>query len=425
MEIAASVGSAHAHNYKIGVIFKYHLIINWWFELISVFLNPGLQGKWWADSHIGLMLLFDALMGRRVPVALICIKIAGPPLAELKPRFYETPRTDNILKSQNKQKVINEKIRPELAGERMDQALAKLLPEMSRRAIRRLIDQGAVYKNKARVRVASRTVMLGDSLTIYLPDPGSASDPGRAPSPKEPYRLNPTSIIQSEQELFVVNKPAGIPSQATRDQAVSHMERAVALYFRQQKLEGKPILAHRLDKETSGILVFATSSPTAAHVFAQFKNKTVIKEYLAISFGLPRWQTHEVSNHLCTLSEGKGMVRAVHAGGRTAITHFRVLATRPDLGLSLIAARPLTGRSHQIRVHLSDLGLPIVGDKRYLQKQPSDGHEQALSAGLERHMLHAWRLSFPSLSGKFCHYFCCPPDGSFLELMKLFSHPKL
>lgn len=285
------------------------------------------------------------------------------------------------------------------------------MPDLSRRAIRRLIDVGAVYRNQKRMRVASRTVSAGDELTVYR----EGEDAARA---RPAAALQQSQILLLNDDLMVVNKPAGIPSQATRDQAVLHMEALAKAFLKEQGIANpdRLTLAHRLDKETSGVLVFARSEPYARHLFQLFKDKKVVKGYLAVCHGVPDWDVTEVRNHLSSLAEGKGMVFAVKSGGKPAVTRFRKLTGDNETGLSLILAEPLTGRSHQIRVHLSGLGHPILGDKRYVQRTGSVPAD-AVSAGLQRHMLHAWKLSFPARDGTSSHFFRCDPQDVMAEVL--------
>ncbi len=298
-------------------------------------------------------------------------------------------------------------------GQRIDQALAELLPDLSRRALRRLIDVGAVYKNNQRVRVASRMVDAGDHLTVHY-----EADAAKKIKAAQQMHLQAEQVLLLNDDLLVLHKPAGIPSQATMNQSVLHMERLANDFLKVEKLPGKAILTHRLDKETSGVLVFARNDEYARHLFAMFKEKKVIKRYLAIVHGCPNWESMEVNNLLCGLTEGKGTVRVVSSGGKSALTKFKKIWSDRERNLSFIQAEPLTGRSHQIRVHLSGLGFPIVGDKKYIQDLPLAKSDEWRAQSLSRHMLHAWKLAFPDLGEKFDYFFICQPDGVFAELAK-------
>lgn len=126
-----------------------------------------------------------------------------------------------------------------------------------------------------------------------------------------------------------------------------------------------------------------------------FRHKTVKKVYLALCHGLPSWKEKVVENYLSEIDKNSGMVREVFAGGRIAKTRFQTVASFPEQDVSLIACYPETGRSHQIRVHLTSLNLPILGDKKYGDRQNRKAPTDTIKAlASEHHFLHARHLEF-------------------------------
>lgn len=281
-------------------------------------------------------------------------------------------------------------------GMRLDLALVQLAADMSRRKIRNVIDVGGCYINRKRVRMASRPVNKGDRILLQF------SETGLKKLANETFALTADDILYNKHEIIAVNKPPGIPAQATRDQAIHHMAIYVRDYLRANNISRKePQPVHRLDKETSGVMLFALSTNAMDWLTEQFKSRDVRKTYLAISYGLIPQPTFEVKCFLSQIDKRTGDVTIVGSGGKASQTYFDVLAVNKALELSLIKCKPVTGRSHQIRVHLLSRGLPIVGDKRY---GSGAGRSSKISAELrelagKHHFLHAQTLEFIPVPG--------------------------
>ncbi len=264
---------------------------------------------------------------------------------------------------------------------------------LSRRKIRQVIDVGGVYVNKKRIRVASRAVQHGDHVRVEYSEAALKQLKGAA------VAFRPDDLLLDQDGLFAVNKPPGMPSQATRDQSIMHVVPClVALMKEQGRTPAAPlVLVHRLDKETSGVLLVAANNNVATWLTEQFRERHVKKTYLAVCYNIPSWQEFTERSALSEIDKRSGDVRPVRAGGRSALTQFRVLARTHEHGVCLIECRPETGRSHQIRVHLAMNGFPIVGDKRY-----GTGHRRELGPALAElsalhHLLHAYHLEFQPL----------------------------
>lgn len=291
-------------------------------------------------------------------------------------------------------------------GLRLDQYLAQTLAgvgeEISKRKIRQIIDVGGVYQNRRRVRVASRQVRIGDILEVEF-DMESLRRI-RANN----FALTDADVLFESSDIIAINKPPGLPAQATRDQSVMHAQALVENYlaakYAQTSNQRTPakklnlILVHRLDKETSGVLLLAKNSQAATFLTDQFRERIVAKQYEAICYGVPAHGKFVQKCYLSEIDKKTGMVVPVRSGGKDSETSFEVMASEKALGLSLIRCFPKTGRSHQIRVHLDMLGLSIVGDKRYYSARRPLPEALAKLAAVH-HFLHAAAISFAPAPG--------------------------
>ncbi len=220
-------------------------------------------------------------------------------------------------------------------------------------------------------------------------------------TPRPDFHFTAADILFDEHEVIAVNKPPGLPSQATRDPALPHVASCLEEYLRSGGREASPlVLVHRLDKDTSGVILLARGNERATSLARQFRGREVRKCYHAVCHGLPASDDFEVRSYLSEIDRKTGRVRTVHSGGQLAVTHFHVLRRAPGPNLALIACEPHTGRSHQIRVHLAEQGFPIVGDKFY--GAPA---ARPLPAGLgtlaaAHHMLHAREITFTPAPGQ-------------------------
>ena len=266
---------------------------------------------------------------------------------------------------------------------RIDRALVAAFPALSRRRIRRLLDYGSIYLNRRRVRIAARLAFSGDTVEIFLPSSTSLSSPPA---------LHNTDIIYCDTNLLVINKPPGLLSQATRDQAIVHLVVAVRNLLPQC---GTLHVVHRLDQETSGAIMLARHRRSADFLSQQLRQRRVGKEYLALCAGIPVWQQHTVRTHLTAIDKHLGTVAIAahrHPHTRTATTRFTRLATSPSHSISLLRCEPLSGRSHQIRIQLQQLNLPLLGDKKYGNTRPQLPVAMAALTDTH-HLLHAYRLN--------------------------------
>ncbi len=256
---------------------------------------------------------------------------------------------------------------PPGGGDRLDRALARLLPETSRGAARRLIADGRVFVDGRRSRVASRPVHAGS--VLHVASAAAVADAASAGAPP---------ILYEDADLLAIDKPAGMASAPTRLASAGTARDVVTEALRARKRGPARLwVVHRLDAGTSGVLVFAKTRAAAAALSAAFAEGRVEKQYLARVAGAP--SAAEGRIELAIAAAGR---RArVDAKGRPARTDWETVA-RDGRG-TLLRLRPRTGRMHQLRVHLQAVGHPIVGDRAYGGPAAS------------RLMLHAERLVVP------------------------------
>ncbi len=273
----------------------------------------------------------------------------------------------------------------ERRGARLDRALAALLPDHSRAALQRLLRDGRVLVDGAVGRAAAR-VRGGERVTIDLP-------------PVVPAGLAaedlPLRILHEDRDLIVIDKCAGMVVHPGAGARAGTLVNALLHHCRDLSGIGgveRPGIVHRLDRDTSGVLVVAKNDAAHRSLARQFKDRSVTKVYEALVWGAPRPPEGLIDEPVGRHPTAR-VKMAITASGRPARTNYRMIAACGPA--SLLEIRPETGRTHQIRVHLSALGHPIVGDPVYGGEwRPGRGAAtRALveAAGLA---LHARRLGF-------------------------------
>ncbi len=275
---------------------------------------------------------------------------------------------------------------------RLDHALSLELPDISRRQIVKLIQKRKVWVNDRRVWIASWKVKNGDRVRIdQLP----------IPTPQTPA-VPQEWIIAEKPELLVVNKPAGLVSHATRHTPELDLTSQV-----RQRYGENAALYHRLDRDTSGLVLFSRSSELNAALDQAFKAGTVRKHYLAIveAEDAADLEASGVFDEPIDRHPKRRDRMHTHPDGRKSETRYRFLAEAD--GLALLQLMPITGRTHQLRVHLAAHGAPILGDKLYGRK----------STPAPRLMLHAAKLELPMLGVFPPQLFRAPCPLDFLEAL--------
>lgn len=284
--------------------------------------------------------------------------------------------------------IVRKTVGKDQSGFRLDDAIATLCAGVSKSEARRIIDRGGCTVNVALVRVASRSVKAGDVIEIGIMEAGRFQE----------LLLPPEALLYEDPELIAVSKPAGINSQRTPYQLKGTLEYWVTEYFKGQGNSEPARVVHRLDRGTSGAMLFPKNRQAAGRLSKLFQDGLVDKLYLALVCGRPDQEKWRVDAPIGKVAPARyGVVE----GGKAAITEFRTMASSGDL--SLVEARPLTGRTHQIRVHLASVGLPILGDTSY-----GGG-----AAG--RMMLHCSTMTFRNAKGVEISV-TAPLDGEFAEL---------
>lgn len=260
------------------------------------------------------------------------------------------------------------------AGERLDVALAKWA-KVSRSQAARIIEAGRVSVNDA-VQKSKYTLNLEDTVTL-APEPAAA-----------PLDLPDIPVRYEDDDLLIIDKPAGMLTHIGNGKR----EGTVADAFRdhvEDDDQDRPGIVHRLDRDTSGLLIIAKNPASKVYLQGLFKKRDIHKTYLALVVGHP-----SEDEALIDLPLGRSTRRrtqhTVDLTGRAASTRYKVIANYP--AYSLLEVQPLTGRTHQIRAHMRAVGHPVAGDVGY--GAPSG------PAGLKRQFLHAAHLQFISPSGK-------------------------
>lgn len=287
-------------------------------------------------------------------------------------------------------------ITPELTDLRIDKALATLEKIGTRSQAARLIQQGLIRIN-GKVLKPSYLTLLGDLIDIQIPITMT--------SVLVPYEFK-LSIPYEDEDLLVVDKPAGLVvhpayghAQDTLVNALMHHTSNLSQGFN----ETRPGLVHRIDKDTSGLLVIAKNEEAQRFIAMQFQAKTTHRLYRAIAFGKFVREEGKIQSYLRRHPDDRKRVASTPLNedgtseGKLAITHYKAVAYH-STGLSLVELRLETGRTHQIRVHLSESGHPIVGDNTYgaskRVKSLKSVHLRKMIEELPRFALHAMELGF-------------------------------
>lgn len=302
---------------------------------------------------------------------------------------------------------------------RLDKALAELWHDQSRRKLRELIGNGAVYVNGKRVRVSSRVVKKGDKIQVY--SDAQAAPTGEAPTFSRDW------IVAEDDDFLVINKPAGLAAQATRTDARNNLLSQAKLQMKLPNL----FLVHRLDKHTSGVSVLAKHKKAAAAISTAFQANEIEKTYEALVHGHPEWQKITIESYLgrdqrrrnayrsvgevvtrpeeepASVSEAQATAsepgaapgeKRVPANAKLAVTLFEVVEVLSVHGMPIarVQVRPLTGRSHQIRVHARDLGHAIVGDRIYEKNSTDFAQRMYLHAQKLQYAENCWQAPTPT-----------------------------
>ena len=269
-------------------------------------------------------------------------------------------------------------LRADKAGERADQLIARLVPELTRSAAQRLLEEGAVTRNGQPVKKNYKAAE-GDVLAVALPDP--------EPAEAVPQDI-PLDVVYEDDDVIVVNKPVGLVVHPAAGHPDGTLVNAL-LYHCGESLSGingalRPGIVHRIDRDTSGLIIAAKNDAAHQALAAQLADHSLYREYEAVCVGVLKEDAGTVDAPIGRNPTDRKKMAVDWKNGRPAVTHWSVLARYP--GYTHIRCKLETGRTHQIRVHLAFLGHPLLGDTVYGAKKPVPG--------LAGQCLHARRLSF-------------------------------
>jgi 23S rRNA pseudouridine1911/1915/1917 synthase len=293
-------------------------------------------------------------------------------------------------------------IKAKTDGKRIDAYLASRFTDYSRRVIQKVIDADAVLVNGRPVK-ASYRVRAGDRISVRLPELSDA-----APEPED----IPIEVVYEDEALTVVNKPPGMVTHPAKGNWRGTLVNALQFHYDTLSTlagENRPGIVHRLDRDTTGLLVVVKDELAHRRLGLQFELRQVHKEYLALVHGVPQRDSDYIERTIGfhPVSREKMAIRSPEDGGKDAVTFYEVVERFPRF--ALVRCKPMTGRTHQIRVHLTHIGHPILADKLYSGRDritlgdilgpgphgaaavPSPAIEQVL---IDRQALHAHRLRF-------------------------------
>ena len=279
----------------------------------------------------------------------------------------------------------------EHAGERLDRFLAENLPELTRSQVKRLVDDGQVRIGGGTVK-AGLKLRGGEVVAIVLPEP--------EPVAAEPEAI-PLDILYEDPHLIVVNKPAHMVVHPAPGHRGGTLVNALLHHCRDLAGIGgalRPGIVHRLDKDTSGVMVATKDDRTHQQLARQFKAHSIRRRYRALVHGLVQNQQGTIDRPIGRHPDQRLKMSSSTRRGRRAVTHWQVLRRYDRDRLTLLDLALETGRTHQIRVHLAEMNLPVVGDPLYgsarLARSLADAGLRKRIEQLDRQFLHAWELGF-------------------------------
>lgn len=290
----------------------------------------------------------------------------------------------------DKNGIITPPVKPEQAKMRLDKWLAQVT-ELSRSRVSTLMEQGQVFFDDVCIADQDRKVAAGEVYRIVLPPPLEA-----VPAAQD----IPLDILYEDDDLLVLNKPAGMVVHPAAGNHEGTLVNALLAHCR-ESLSGiggvaRPGIVHRLDKETSGLMVIAKNDAAHNGLSAQFAVHSLERSYLALVWGTLSPSGGVIETQIGRSPVNRKKMAVVTSGGKRAETHYRMLETYAGGAVCLVRCSLKTGRTHQVRVHMTALGHPLIGDKVYGKTPKSALRSEKLkqAAGFPRQALHSYRMSF-------------------------------
>ena len=301
--------------------------------------------------------------------------------------------------------TIDVRLAPAHAGWRLDRALADAVPTLSRERLKALIRGGAVEAEGKALRDPALKVRGEEAIRVAVPEP--------APAHNEPQDI-PLTIIFEDEHLLVIDKPAGLVVHPAAGNFDGTLVNAL-LHHCGGSLSGiggvaRPGIVHRIDKDTSGLLVVAKTDVAHEGLAKQFAAHSIDRRYLAIVNGVPKVKQGAVEAPLARAAANRKKIAIVEGGrGKRAVTHWRRLDVLKDA--ALVECRLETGRTHQVRVHMASIGHPLVGDPVYGRAGKTHG-KILKELQFQRQALHAAELGFthPATKHRLSFTSPMPPD---------------
>ena len=307
---------------------------------------------------------------------------------------------------------------PAAAGQRVDRFLAEAIATLSRSRVKALIEAGHATRDGAALTEPGEKVRAGARYTLTPPAP--------VPALPRPQAI-PFAILYEDADLLVLDKPAGLVVHPAPGNQEGTLVNAIIAHCGAGLPgiggERRPGIVHRLDKDTSGLMVVAKTEQALATLSATFAARDLDRAYVALCWGLPNPAAGEIEGAIVRDPRERKRMAVVAGRGKPALTRYRTLVHR-DAAVALLECRLATGRTHQIRVHLASRGHPLVGDPVYLRRIPAAARllDEATRRALldfPRQALHAARLGFRHPRTGQALSFATPPPEDMLGLLRL------
>ncbi|MBI1208734.1 MAG: RluA family pseudouridine synthase [Azospirillum sp.] len=302
-----------------------------------------------------------------------------------EPGIVDAPRSETIHRCV---------VPVEASGRRLDRVLADAIPTLSRSRLQALLAEGCVDLSASKITDPAYRVKSGQTFAVIVPE--------ASPSHLEAQDI-PIDVVFEDEALLVVNKPAGLVVHPAPGNPDMTLVNALLAHCGNSLVgvggERRPGIVHRLDKDTSGLLVVAKTGAAHVGLSSQFGDRTIRRTYVAVVWGVPSSATGEIVGNIGRSPRDRKKMAVVTRGGKYAQTRWRLLRRFGDVA-SLLECRLATGRTHQIRVHLASVGHPLVGDPLYGRARPKAGlrrlaeDDRRALAEFPRQALHAAEIAF-------------------------------